>query len=104
MDPRPKVQQMLKKCFEPNTEPHVYHQRPGKGGLKYPCIIYKLNDTPAKHADNLKYIVHREYQLTVIDEDPDSRLRENVAQLKWCRFSRSYVNDNLNHFVFTLNY
>ena len=103
MDPRPEVQQLLKSCFK-NQEPHVYHQRPGKSGLKYPCIIYKLTDMPVKHADNLKYIQHREYQLTVIDEDPDSQLRENVAQLKWCRFTRSYVSDNLNHYNFTLIY
>lgn len=102
MDPRPDVHKLLKACFE--TEPHVYHQRPGKTGLKYPCIIYKLTDIPTKHADNDKYIQHREYQVTVIDEDPDSKLREKVAELKWCRFSRFFVEDNLNHYVFTLYY
>ena len=102
MDVRPEVHKMLKECFD--SEPHVYHQRPGKGGLRYPCIIYKLSDIPVRHADNDKYIKHRQYQLTVIDEDPDSALRERVAQLKWCRFDRSYVSDNLNHFVFTLHY
>lgn len=102
MDPRPDVHKLLKECFD--GEPHVYHQRPGKTGLKYPCIIYRLSDIPARHADNDKYIQHREYQITVIDEDPDSTLREKVAELKWCRFSRSFVNDNLNHFVFTLYY
>lgn len=102
MDPRPEVQQMLKRCFSDN--PHVYHQRPGNGKLQYPCIIYKLSDIPKRYADNRGYIEHRQYQLTVIDEDPDSKLREAVAELTWCRFDRSYVADNLNHFVFTLIY
>lgn len=102
MDPRPKVHQILKQCFERN--PHVYHQRPGNDGLKYPCILYKLSGIPTDHADNDKYILHREYEITVIDEDPDSKLREAVARLKWCRFNRSFVNDNLNHFIFKLIY
>lgn len=102
MDPRPEVHQMLKRCFDNN--PHVYHQRPGDGKLLYPCIIYKLSDMPTRYANNHGYIEHRQYQLTVIDTDPDSKLRETVAKLKWCSFDRSYVADNLNHFVFTLIY
>lgn len=102
MDPRPEVHQMLKGCFEQN--PHVYHQRPGEDGLKYPCIIYKLTDIPTNPADNIKYIQHRQYELTVIDTDPDSKLREKVAELKQCRFDRPYVADNLYHFIFTLIY
>ena len=100
MDRRPELHQLLKSLFD--QEPHVYHQRPGKTGLKYPCIIYQLTGIPTKSADNLDYIEHREYQLTVIDEDPDSALRERVRELKWCRFNRHYVSDNLNHYVFTL--
>ncbi len=102
MDPRPDVHRLLKSLF--GCEPHVYHQRPENGKLKYPCIVYKLSGMPADHADNLKYVQHREYELTVIDEDPDSKLREKVAQLKWCRFIRFYVHDNLNHFVFEMTY
>lgn len=102
MDVRPNVHRLLKGCFD--GDPHVYHQRPGNGGLRYPCIVYKLSDIPTRYADNDRYIEHRSYQLTVIDEDPDSQLREKVAKLKWCRFVRSYVSDNLNHFVFNLFY
>lgn len=104
MDPRPKIHKLLKSCFPCGITAHVYHQRPGKTGLVYPCIIYRLNDIPANYANNEKYIVHREYQVTVIDEDPDSKLRENVAYLRCCRFNRSYVSEGLNHFVFTLTY
>lgn len=102
MDRRPKLHQDLKSLF--NSTPHVYHQRPSDGKLVYPCIIYRMTGLPDEHADNLRYFEHREYELTVIDPDPDSKLREKVAQLKWCRFVRSFVSDNLNHFVFSLYY
>lgn len=102
MDRRPELHQLLKSLFD--GEPHVYHQRPPSKGMQYPCILYKLTGMPEKNADNLPYFTHREYQLTVIDTDPDSQLREKVAKLKWCRFVRTYVADNLNHFVFNLFY
>lgn len=102
MDRRPKLHQLLKSLF--NSAPHVYHQRPSNGKLEYPCIVYHVTDFPRDHADNLRYFEYREWELTVIDLDPDSKLREKVARLKWCRFVRSYVNDNLNHFVFNLHY
>lgn len=108
MDRRPKLHRMLKELFknlEPYpVEPHVYFQPPESLKMVYPCIVYKLTDLPDGYADNLSYFEHREYQLTVIDSDPDSKLREKVAKLKWCRFIRSFTTDNLNHFVFELNY
>ena len=102
MDRRPQLHQLLKSVFE--NEPHVYHQRPSNGRLIYPCIIYKLDGIPDEHADNIRYFEHRNWELTIIDPDPDSQLREKVALLRWCRFVRSYVSDNLNHFVFSLYY
>ena len=103
MDRRPELQQLLKSLFDKN--PHVYHQGPGSRKMEYPCIVYKLTDIPERYADNQAYMEHRTYQLTVIDQDPDSKLREKVAkELKWCRFDRFFVSDNLNHYVFTLHY
>lgn len=102
MDRRPQLQMMLETLFK--RTPHVYHQPPASVHLSYPCIVYKLTGIPGEHADNERYFNHREYQLTVIDTDPDSKLREKVAELKWCRFIRSFVNENLYHYVFELNY
>lgn len=102
MDRRPQLQTMLETLFK--RSPHVYHQPPASVKLQYPCIVYKMTGIPDDNADNIRYFEHREYQLTVIDTDPDSKLREKVAQLKWCRFVRPYVSDNLYHFVFELNY
>ena len=103
MDRRSDLQKMLKTLFV-HKEPHVYFQPPESVKMVYPCIVYKLSGMPDKYADNLAYFEHRQYQLTVIDPDPDSKLRERVAKLKWCRFVRHFVADNLNHFVFELNY
>lgn len=102
MDRRPQLHQILKSLFE--ADPHVYHQGPGSGNMKYPCIVYHLSGIPVEHADNMNYIERREYELTVIDRDPDSPLREKVAKLPLCRFERFFVNDGLNHYVFTLNF
>lgn len=102
MDRRPQLHQLLKSLFD--GTPHVYHNPPASVKMEYPCIVYKLSGLPDEHADNLRYFEHREWDLRVIDPDPDSKLREKVAKLKWCRFGRTYISDNLNHFVFTLNY
>lgn len=102
MDRRPQLHQLLKGLFD--SDPHVYHQGPGSASMVYPCIVYKIADIPVRHADNIHYFDQREYELTVIDRNPDSPLREKVAKLPMCRFVRFFVNDGLNHYVFNLNF
>lgn len=72
--------------------------------LKYPCIVYELTDMPVKHADNVPYYTGHTYQATVIDRDPESTIREAVAKLPRCSFTRVYVSDNLYHYVFRIDY
>ena len=81
---------------------HVYYQPTASVKLIYPCIVYKLDDMPALFADNTPYHWDHAYQLTVIDRDPESALREAVVKLPMCRFLRFYVADNLNHYVFRI--
>lgn len=102
MDRRPKVHQIFKSLFD--KDPHVYHQGPGSAKMQYPCIVYKLTDIPIDSADNINYREYRRYEVTVIDKDPDSALREKVAKLPQCRFVRFFVNDSLNHYVFRLSF
>lgn len=125
MDRRPSLHELLKALF--NGEHHVYFQPPKNTILKYPCIIYKLAGIQARHADNRHYIQKREYELTVIDRDPDSALREKVVSAMCgdfpvppdqdeeqniqapCgilngRFVRFYTAENLNHYVFRILY
>lgn len=82
--------------------PNVYFQPPANTVMHYPCIRYERAKADAKHADNRLYNRTKQYQLTVIDRDPDSDIPDKVAQLPKCEHDRFYTADNLNHDVFNL--
>lgn len=104
MDRRAELQQVLAALFV-DIPGSVYYQPPKDSRIKYPCIVYKLDDMPAIHADNNPYGIGHRYQVTVIDRDPESPLRERVAALPTCRMRTApYERDNLHHFVFSLYY
>lgn len=104
MDRRPEFQTVLKNQFGSSVTPHVYFQPPESVRLVYPCIVYKLDDIPAVHANNKPYHWNHRYEVTVIDKDPDSVLREQVKTLPTCRFARAFTSDNLHHYVFEIYY
>ena len=83
---------------------NVYFQPPDKSMLKYPCIVYSLNDVPTKHADDKKYISNYQYSITLIDYDPDNDFVDKLMKLKYIKFSKHFSTQGLNHYVFTLNY
>lgn len=82
--------------------PHVYFNPPESVRMQYPCIVYERDDIEPKYADNGVYGLFYRYQLTVIDEDPDSEYVEKVALLPQCRFVRHFIIDNLCHDIFTI--
>lgn len=84
--------------------PNVYFQPPESKKLNYPCIIYQLDDYEVMHADNKPYAVTKCYQATVVDKDPDSGIKDEVALLPYCRYIRHFTHDNLNHDVFEIYY
>lgn len=81
---------------------NVYFQPPASVTMKYPAIVYGLDDISSVYADDGVYLAHRRYSITVIDKDPDSLIVEKVGSLPSSRFNRHYEDDNLNHDVFTL--
>ncbi len=81
---------------------HAYFQPPESVKMKYPAIVYSLDDIENVHADDGVYLSHRRYQIIVIDKDPDSEIVGRVASLPTCQFNRHYNQENLNHDVFTL--
>lgn len=83
---------------------NVYFQPPPSIHMNYPAIVYELSNIRNVEADNLHYNQHKAYQLTVIDEDPDSEISDAVSKLEMCSFNRSFASDDLNHFVYTLYY
>lgn len=82
----------------------VYFQPPSSVMMHYPCIRYSLDDINVRYADNLPYTLYDRYSAIVIDPDPDSKVRDEVAKLPLCSFDRSYTANNLNHYVFTIYY
>lgn len=81
---------------------HVYYQPGPSVQLVYPCIVYKLNHLDPWHAENDKYHLVEGYTLTVIDRNPDSELRDRVANLRYCRLARTFETENLHHWVFNI--
>ena len=82
---------------------HVYYQPPESMKLNYPCMVYKLNRFNVRHADDLKYIKKREYTVTLIDRDPDSKYVESLESEPRTSFERFYTANNLNHWVFIVH-
>lgn len=81
---------------------NVYFQSPASVMMKYPAIVYSVDDIENTHANNGVYAQMKAYSITIIDEDPDSELIDKISRLPLCAFDRHYVADNLNHDVFTL--
>ena len=89
-------------CPETGEDCRAYFQPPETIKMKYPAIVYALEDIENTFADDGVYLSNRKYLVTVIDKNPDSSFIDIVAKLPTCRFVRHYKSDNLNHYVFTL--
>lgn len=81
---------------------NVYFQPPTGLKLKYPCIVYNLDTADDVHADDLIYRRLYQYSLTYITKNPEDPMRDEIDNLRYCRFNRFFASDNLNHFVYTL--
>ena len=87
-----------------NITRNVYYQPPTSMKLSYPAIVYKRSKIENTHANNSVYKQENAYQVTVIDEDPDSEIVKQVSLLPYCSFMNHFTSDNLNHDVFTIYY
>lgn len=85
-----------------SSKGRLFFQPTSDDTLQYPCILYKLVDIPTNAANNNHYIINHQYELTVIDRDPLSKLREAVVRIPMCSFTRSFESDNLHHYVFRI--
>lgn len=81
---------------------NVYFQPPPNLGMQYPCIVYERDNAETIFADNSPYHNTKRYQVTVIDQNPDSPTPDKIAGLSLCSFERHFTADNLNHDVFNL--
>lgn len=79
-----------------------YFSPPEGVSMVYPCIVYRLTNSNVVFADNLPYMRMKRYSVTVIDEDPDSEIPDNVSQLPYCISERNYVYEGLYHYGYVL--
>ena len=83
---------------------NVYFQPPASVRINYPAIVYTRSDIDNAFADDSVYMQSHFYEVTVIDEDPDSKIVDDVSKLPTCRFSRHFTSENLNHDTFIIYY
>lgn len=82
---------------------NVYFQPPESVKMKYPAIVYSLINIKNNFADNRVYRANKQYEIIVIDKNPDSEIvNEIMHHLPIVSFNRHYKADNLNHYVFTV--
>jgi hypothetical protein len=82
----------------------VYFQKPSNVSMKYPCIVYNIDNLSSLYADDIKYKNMTRYTVTVIDENPDSTIYKELLKLNYSNLDRMYVSDQLHHFVLTIYY
>ena len=101
MESRLELQTLLEEILGSSN---VYYQPPESVKMSYPAIVYSLKNMKNNFANNSVYTQYTDYEIIVIDKDPDSEIVSKISKLPLCMFDRTYVSDNLNHTVFTLSY
>jgi hypothetical protein len=81
---------------------NVYFQPPEDRVMQYPCIVYERDNVFTEHADDLPYWVCQRYQVTLIDQNPDSDVIDKLLALPLSAFSRHFATSGLNHDVFVI--
>lgn len=83
----------------------VKFQPPPSYKLCYPALIYEQSNGKTTFADNWPYTFERKYSVVYITRDPDDvNVKRIATSFPKCVMDRSYIADNLNHYVFTLFY
>lgn len=100
--PRKDLSKVLKQTL-PEMK-HFYFSPPSGMAMQYPCLVYKLEGGSVRKADNINFIKHRRYTVTIIDENPDSVFPDQLESLSYCTPNTVFTSENLNHFVYTLYY
>lgn len=83
---------------------NVYFQPPESLKMNYPAIVYSRSNIANRFANNRVYSSENQYEVVVIDKDPDSTIPERLNRFHAARFVRHYTADQLNHDVFSIYY
>jgi hypothetical protein len=98
---RLKLQEMLEHI--PGVK-KVYFQPPPNERMVYPCIRYARSVVKAEYANGAPYIENTDYELFVIDANPDSEIVAYVSRLPYCQHTNHYCADGLHHDRFRINH
>lgn len=84
---------------------NIYFQPTEEIRMKYDAIVYKQTGMAVRRANNYSYLIHDEYQVTVISRDPESELPRKIQErFMMCTPGKKFMSDNLYHFPFTIYY
>lgn len=85
--------------------PNVYFQPPSNTQMIFPCIVYNKTPKMRHFADDVIYLSQQQYQIMVIEKDPDSDVADRIERhFQHCGISQHYTVDNLNHTTLSLYY
>lgn len=101
MGRRLQLQNLLMSILGSNN---VYFQPPASVRLQYPCIVYTRKNIDQIKADNIDYVRHTQYTVTLIGQNPESDIVDKILDIPYCRYDRFFTSDGLNHDVFSLYY
>lgn len=101
MDKRLKLRQKL---IDATGITQLYFAPETKNNMSYPCIRYELDDRLNENADDDKYIQHSAYNVTYITRKPTDAIQvcKDLETIRYSQFVRSYVNDGLYHYLYTI--
>lgn len=85
--------------------PNVYFQPPSTITMTYPCIVYNKTGKFKNDANDGIYLSIQEYQLMLIEKNPDSTVADDIEKyFKYCVIGQYYTVDNLYHTTLNLYY
>lgn len=83
----------------------VHFQPPSSVSLRYPCIVYELDNTYTAPADNKKYIRFNRYTITHIYKSITNSLKDVILDsFQLISHDDERIIDGLYHDYFTLYY
>lgn len=84
---------------------NVYFQPPSDLVMKYPCIVYTKAGKDITRANNHIYNSIQEYQLTIMDYNPDNDLTDRILNhFEYSTPGSTFVVNRLNHSTIKLYY
>jgi len=83
---------------------NVFFQKPSNR-LKYPAIVYSLDNADTKFADSIPYLLRHRYQISYLTLDPDDDMIDKIAMspvLQRIELVNHFVSDNIHHYIYKI--